>query len=199
MGSVPGAISRFDIEDGAIAIRTIGDVAPLGICGSGVVDIIAVGLREGMIDRTGRLQGDSEAGDSITVGKKANGETIVFTQKDVREFQLAKAAIRTGLEILLREFGCNWSDVAAVFVAGGFGARIDVDSAVAVGLLPVEVGGKIQAVGNSALAGTVEYLVHRDRREAVGRLRDTASCIDLSRHPLFNDLFIAQLDFAPLE
>ena len=194
-GSVPGAISRFDIEDGAIMIRTIGDAPPIGICGSGVVDIIAAGLREGMIDRTGRMQLASENPDCMLVGKTANGEAIVFTQKDVREFQLAKAAIRSGLEILLREFGCCWSDVAAVYIAGGFGARIDVDSAVAVGLLPVELRGKIQAVGNSALAGTVEYLVHRDRCEAVARLLDTASCIDLSRHPLFNDLFIKQLDF----
>jgi uncharacterized 2Fe-2S/4Fe-4S cluster protein (DUF4445 family) len=197
MGSVPGAISRFDIQDGKRVIQTIGDEPPLGICGSGVVDIIAAGLREGLIDRTGRLQSDSEAGESMTVGKKANGETIEFTQKDVREFQLAKAAIRTGLEILLREYGCCWSDVGAVFVAGGFGARIDVGNAVAVGLLPVELKGKVQAVGNSALAGTVEYLVDRDRREAVARLLDTASCIDLARHPLFNDWFIAQLDFAP--
>ncbi len=195
MGSVPGAISRFDIQDGKIEIRTIGDEPPLGICGSGVVDIIAAGLREGMIDSTGRLQLASDNPDCMIVGKMANGEAIVFTQKDVREFQLAKAAIRSGLEILLREFGCCWLDVAAVYIAGGFGARIDVDSAVEVGLLPVELRGKIQAVGNSALAGTVEYLVYRDRREAVARLLDTASCIDLSRHPLFNDLFIAQLDF----
>ena len=199
VGSVTGAISRFDIRDGKVLVQTIGEASPIGICGSGVLDIVAVGLRERLIDRTGRLQVGNAPVDSLEVGRKANGEAIVFNQKDIREFQLAKAAIRSGLEILLREYGRSWTDVGRVFIAGGFGAGLDVNHAVAVGLLPVELRQKLRAVGNSALGGTVDYLLYSERREAVKKLQEKASYIDLSRHPSFNDLFIAQLDFAPME
>lgn len=196
VGSVPGAISQFDIQDGKAMIKTIGDAPPIGICGSGVVDIVAAGLRAGLIDRTGRLQTDEMASDRLTVGRKVNGDAIVFSQKDVREFQLAKAAIRSGLEILLIEYGCNWADVRQVFLAGGFGSTIDVANAIEVGLIPEALKERIKGVGNSALGGTVAYLLHRERRDALARLLDAASCIDLSRHSAFNDLFMSQLDFS---
>lgn len=199
VGSVPGAIAKFDMQGGQAMIQTIAGAPPIGICGTGVVDIVAVGLREGLIDRTGRLQANATTGDSIMVSRKFSGEAILFTQKDIREFQLAKAAIRTGLEILLREYGCGWPDVEQIFLAGGFGAKIDVASAVAVGLLPGEALQRIQAVGNSSLAGTVAYLLHRERREAVDSLLKVSASIDLSRHPDFNELFMMQLEFGVLE
>jgi len=199
VGSVPGAIAKFDMQGGQAMIQTIADAPPIGICGTGVVDIVAIGLREGLIDRTGRLQANGTDGDSMLVARQLSGEAILFTQKDIREFQLAKAAIRTGLEILLREYGCGWPDVGQVFLAGGFGAKIDVTSAVAVGLLPGEVGQRIQAVGNSSLGGTVAYLLHRERRRAVDSLLKVSASIDLSRHPDFNELFMMQLEFGPAE
>ena len=199
VGSVPGAIAKFDMQDGQAMIRTIADAPPIGICGTGVVDIVAVGLREGLIDRTGRLQANGTDGDSMLVARQLSGEAILFTQKDIREFQLAKAAIRTGLEILLREYGCGWPDVEQIFLAGGFGAKIDVTSAVAVGLLPGEARQRIQAVGNSSLAGTVACLLHQERREAVDSLLKVSASIDLSRHPEFNELFMMQLEFATTE
>ena len=195
-GSVPGAIDRFDIQAGQPVIRTIANEDPVGICGSGVVDIVAVGLRENLIDFTGRLQVPDTMCDSLEIAKNKKGTAIRFTQKDVREFQLAKAAIRSGLEILLREYGCGWTEVEKVYLAGGFGTKIDVDNAIAVGLFPGELRGKIQAVGNSALAGCVAYLLNRQRRQAVNSLRKTSSVIDLSRQPEFNDLFVSQLQFA---
>ena len=196
IGSVPGAIDRFDIKAGQPIIRTIANMAPVGICGSGVVDIVAVGLREKLIDLTGRLHVPEAAGDSLEIAQNKKGEAIRFTQKDVREFQLAKSAIRSGLEILLREYGCGWAEVGQVFLAGGFGTKIDVDNAIAVGLFPAELRGKIQAIGISALAGCIIYLLNRQRRQAVNSLRKTSSVIDLSRQPEFNDLFVSQLQFA---
>ena len=99
----------------------------------------------------------------------------------------------------MREYGCGWPDVEQIFLAGGFGAKIDVTSAVAVGLLPGEARQRIQAVGNSSLAGTVACLLHQERREAVDSLLKVSASIDLSRHPEFNELFMMQLEFAPTE
>ncbi len=194
-GSVPGAIARFDIKEGQTFIKTIANESPIGICGSGVVDVVAVGLREKLIDPTGRMQVTGAAGDGLEIAKNNVGEAIRFTQKDVREFQLAKAAVRSGLEILLHEYGCSWADVGQVFLAGGFGAKIDVENAIEVGMFPVELRGKIQAIGNSALGGCVTYLLYRQRRQAINLLIHASSIIDLSRKPEFNDLFMAQLQF----
>ena len=157
--------------------------------------MVAVGLREQLIDPTGRMQVAGADGDSLEIAKNKIGEAIRFTQKDVREFQLAKAAIRAGLEILLREYGCSWTDVGQVYLAGGFGTKIDVENAIAVGLFPAELRGKIQAMGNSALAGCVAYLLYRQRRQAINLLISASSIIDLSRQTEFNDLFMAQLQF----
>lgn len=194
-GSVAGAIAHVDMQGGELRFRTIGDAPPGGICGSAVVDIVAVCLREGLLDHTGRFKSADLQNNGLKIARNQDDEWIRFTQKDVREFQLAKAAIRSGLELLIREAGCAWADIGRVHLAGGFGARIDVAKAVAVGLFPAELQDRIQPVGNAALGGTVSYLLSRQRREAVDVLVRSARVIDLSQHPNFNDLFLAQLQF----
>ena len=194
-GSVAGAISCVDIRNGELVVQTIGDAPPVGICGSAVVDIAAVCLREGLLDHTGLFTSAELQNNGLKIARNQDGEWIRFTQKDVREFQLAKAAIRSGLELLVQEAGCGWADIGRVYLAGGFGARIDVANAVAVGLFPVELQDRIQPVGNAALGGTVRYLLSRQRREAVAVLKRSARVIDLSQHPQFNDLFLSHLQF----
>ena len=160
-----------------------------------MVDIAAVCLREGLLDHTGLFTSAELQNNGLKIARNQDGEWIRFTQKDVREFQLAKAAIRSGLELLVQEAGCGWADIGRVYLAGGFGARIDVANAVAVGLFPVELQDRIQPVGNAALGGTVRYLLSRQRREAVDVLKRSARVIDLSQHPQFNDLFLSHLQF----
>ena len=192
-GSVAGAISCVDIRNGELGVQTIGDAPPVGICGSAVVDIAAVCLREGLLDHTGLFTSAELQNNGLKIARNQDGEWIRFTQKDVREFQLAKAAIRSGLELLVQEAGCGWADIGRVYLAGGFGARIDVANAVAVGLFPAELQDRIQPVGNAALGGTVRYLLARQRREVVDILKRSARVIDLSQHPQFNDLFLSHL------
>lgn len=194
-GSVAGAIAHVDIRNGELEFQTIGDAAPVGICGSAVLDIAAVCLREGLMDHTGLFASADLQNNGLKIAQTRTGEWIRFTQKDVREFQLAKAAIRSGLELLVREAGCRWDEIGRVCLAGGFGARIDVANAVTVGLLPTELQDRIQPVGNAALGGTVNYLLLRQRREAVDTLVRSARVIDLSQQPDFNDLFLAHLQF----
>ena len=147
------------------------------------------------MDPTGLFASADLQNNGLKIAQTRTGEWIRFTQKDVREFQLAKAAIRSGLELLVQESGCRWEEIGQVCLAGGFGARIDVSNAVAVGLLPTELQDRIQPVGNAALGGTVSYLLSRQRREAVDALVRSARVIDLSQHPDFNDLFMEHLQF----
>ncbi len=194
-GSIPGAISSFDMQNGEIVFCTIAEAPPVGICGSAVVDIVAACLREGIIDGTGRFTSEDLSGNGLQITQNMAGEWIRFTQKDVREFQLAKSAIRSGLEILVREYGCGWENIEQVFLAGGFGTRMNVKNAVEVGLFPPELQGKINPVGNTALGGTVHYLLFRESREALDTLTRLATVIDLSKQPDFNNLFMDQLLF----
>ena len=194
-GSVAGAIAHVDIRNGELEFQTIGDALPVGICGSAVLDIAAVCLREGLMDPAGLFTSEDLRNNGLRIAQTRTGEWIRFTQKDVREFQLAKAAIRSGLELLVREAGCRWEEIGRVWLAGGFGARIDVAHAVAVGLLPTELQDRIQPVGNAALGGTVSYLLSRQRREAVDALVRSSRVIDLSQQPNFNDLFMEHLQF----
>ena len=194
-GSITGAISYVDIRNGELGFQTIGDAPPVGICGSAVVDIAACCLREGLMDHTGLFASANLQNNGLKIARNQDGEWIRFTQKDVREFQLAKAAIRSGLELLVREAGCRWEEIGRVYLAGGFGARIDVANAVAVGLFPADLQDRIQPVGNAALGGTVSYLLSRRRREAVDVLVRSARVVDLSQHSSFNELFLSQLQF----
>jgi uncharacterized 2Fe-2S/4Fe-4S cluster protein (DUF4445 family) len=194
-GSIPGAISSFDLLDGEIKFRTIGNEPPVGLCGSAVIDIVAACLRSGLIDRTGRFVSAETGSEGFPITQTATGEWIKFYQKDVREFQLAKSAIRSGIEVLMREYGCRPEDIEQVFLAGGFGTRMDARNALEVGLFPPEFQGKIKPMGNTALAGTVHYLLDGESQQITELLAHSTTVIDLSKHPSFNDLFMEQLQF----
>ena len=194
-GSIPGAVSSFDFHDGKAKFSTIGDAAPVGLCGSAVVDIVAACLRTGIIDRTGRFISDETGAAGLPIAQTQSGEWINFYQKDVREFQLAKSAIRSGIEILMREYGCGPQDIGQIYLAGGFGTQMDARNALEVGLFPTEFQGKIQSMGNTSLGGTVYCLLNGKSAQTVALLAHSATVIDLSRHPSFNDLFMEHLQF----
>ena len=149
VASVEGAISHFEIRDGLRAFDTIGGKAPIGICGSGLVDIIYELRKNDIIDENGILI-DKYIQDGYKIYKN-----IALTQDDIRQFLLAKAAIRAGLEILLEESGIIYSDVDRLYISGGFGSSIDIHKASSIGIIPSQLRDKAEAVGNSSIGGAI--------------------------------------------
>ena len=149
VASVEGAISHFEIRDGLRAFDTIGGKEPIGICGSGLVDIIYELRKNDIIDENGIL-----IDKYIQNGYKIYKD-IVLTQDDIRQFLLAKAAIRVGLEILLEESGIIYSDVDKLYISGGFGSSIDIHKASSIGIIPSQLRDKAEAVGNSSIGGAI--------------------------------------------
>jgi uncharacterized 2Fe-2S/4Fe-4S cluster protein (DUF4445 family) len=192
-GSIPGAVCSavYEPARGAFAVETVGGAAPVGICGSGALDVAAELAKHELIDETGRLR-EEYFKDGINIC----GD-ISFTQKDVRELQLAKSAVRAGLEILLLEagFAAPYDGVGNVYLAGGFGYNINTRSARAVGLLPEGLASRVTAVGNSALGGCARALTDPDASARFGLIKARARELDLSAHPRFNALFMEYMMF----
>ncbi|MDR1302976.1 MAG: ASKHA domain-containing protein [Treponema sp.] len=189
-GSVPGAIASVSYQPGGFAVQTIDNQDPIGICGSGVVDTVYAGLTHNLILPNGRLR-DQTTG--LFLAKTADGQDILFCQKDVRELQLGKSAIRSGMDVLLRQSGLRYEDIQQVFVAGGFGYKLHVASGVGIGLIPQALESKIRLIGNSALGGTIRYLLDRDTAEILPQILNISEEFSLSGDPYFNQLFIQNL------
>jgi len=124
-----------------------------------------------------------------------NGSSITFTQKDVREIQLAKAAVRAGVETLLLRAGVSYDDIGAVYLAGGFGYRIDKEKAAEIGMLPSELIGKTTAIGNSSLSGAVKVLCNQELLQAASKLAESAKEIPLSTDKDFNRIYMEAMYF----
>lgn len=152
MAGQDGAIDTVspDSERG-LSFTTIGDAPARGLCGSGVLDALALLLDAGIVDETGRLEADaSPLGARITDDALTFTDSVRFTQKDIREVQLAKAAVRAGIDILLREAGMETADVARLYLAGGFGSAMRPESAARIGLIPEELSDRVTVLGNAA-------------------------------------------------
>jgi len=212
-GGVPGAISCVDGEDGTIEWKTIHDLPAAGICGSGIIDMTSYLLRTGIADYTGRFQDESDwgdtppenagflepDGDSVRFILTRDPSDIYFSQKDLREVQLAKGSIAAGIKTLISESGRELSDVKHVYLAGGFGSFIDKKSALAIGLIPEELGDRIQSVGNSSGAGVIRAALNRADLDAADRIRARAEYLELSSHKGFQDEYILNMYFPETE
>lgn len=188
MGSVPGAIAGVSIKDGRASVKTIGNQPPVGLCGTGVIETAFELVKEELVDETGMLEEDY-FDDGFELAKTPEGEPILFTQKDVREIQLAKSAVRAGMETLLLRYGVTYEDVDQVFLAGGFGYKIDLEKAIGIGMLPEEFREKTTAVGNSSLGGTVRYLTEDGARQRLDRIVELSSEVELSSDKDFNNFY----------
>jgi uncharacterized 2Fe-2S/4Fe-4S cluster protein (DUF4445 family) len=195
-GSVPGAICRARFQDGAFVCSTIGNRPPTGICGSAVIDIVYEGLKYGLIDPSGRLHKEClpPSGD-IVLAQTEDGQDIVFCQKDVRELQLAKSAVRTGLDALLGHAGLGYDDIETLYLAGGFGFNLNLESGAGIGLIPEVLRPKVSLVGNSALGGTVAFLLDPAYEKTARRIVGQAEEFSLPQDPYFNRHFIDNLSF----
>lgn len=194
IGGVAGAVDGlFWREDGRLTATTIGDLPPIGVCGSGIVDAAACLVRAGIADDTGALADEwSEEGYPLAL---SGDGPLRFTQSDIRQVQLAKAAVAGGIATLLRERGIGYGDVDAVFLAGGFGSYLRPESAAAIGLIPAELLPKVETVGNAAGHGAVRLLLFKDELERVERFARSIRYVELSSDPYFSERFIEEMFF----
>lgn len=179
MSAVPGAISEYSAPGD---YRTIGNAAAAGICGTGLVDLMAVLLRNGDIDETGFME-DEEF-------EAAPG--VLLTQADVRQYQLAKSAVYSAIRTLMSMEKLSFSDIDRLFISGGFSSKMNISNAVYTGLLPAELEKRCTPIGNSCLLGTVKYVIEAND---LSRFTSIAKYVDLSANPVFSDLFIENMLF----
>ncbi len=197
MRAAEGAIEGVKFVDGDLQLTVIGDVAPQGLCGSGLVDAVAELVGAGILDRSGRFAaGSSERLDKVgeeTVFHLADG--VYLSQRDVRELQFAKASIATGWQILCRDLGVDPSEIAQVLLGGSFGTYLTAASAVRIGLVPKLPVTRIVAAGNVAGEGAKIAALSVTERAAASAVLDEVEYVELSGREDFNDLFIDQLSF----
>jgi uncharacterized 2Fe-2S/4Fe-4S cluster protein (DUF4445 family) len=203
MRSAPGAIEAVKIHGDRVEVETIGGAPAVGICGSGVVDTVAQLYLAGVLDRGGRMVKD-HARVRLTNGRAAftladesetGGAPVVFTQHDVRAVQLAKGAIRAGISILLAEAGLREDDIGQFIIAGAFGAYIDLESAVAIDMLPAVPLERFAQVGNAAGIGAKLALVSYPHRATAQSIAASSRYLELSGSARFNDVFVKSIGF----
>lgn len=203
MSATHGAISAVEWEDDKLKLNVLGSGKAMGICGSGLVDALAVMLELGAVDETGRLLPPNETSKTALPYVDENDDGVVFrltdevciTEGDVRQLQLAKAAIAAGIATMLYEAGLSEDDVAHLYLAGGFGNYIRKESAATIGLLPSSMLDRIIPVGNTAGQGAVAVLLSQNARDILDSLAQQLRYIELSGHKKFNDIYIECMMF----
>jgi uncharacterized 2Fe-2S/4Fe-4S cluster protein (DUF4445 family) len=184
MTASTGAISSIINQDGKFNCHTIGNVDPTGICGSGIIDAMAVFVEMNLMNDFGDIQSDDK---QIYLDKK-----VFIGQKDIREVQLAKSAIHTGLKILYKQFGITSDSIDNLYIAGGFGNFINLSNALKIGLLDLSEE-KIHKMGNTALIGAKMFLFTDN--EKIEEVLKITRHISLESDPEFQELFIQNMLF----
>jgi len=175
MGGSDGAVDKVTVKDGKITAHVIGDKAPVGICGSGIVDAAAALASLEIIDETGYM----EDGEAVLI------PPVVITQNDIRAVQLAKSAIHAGIKTLLDVSGLDCGDVDTLFIAGGFGSYLDVKNAAKIGLIPQELEGRVTVLGNAALSGASALLLSSSLTQRSKELAKSVKIVELASNPVF--------------
>lgn len=184
-GSVSGAIDRVWLENGKLCVHTIHEAKPVGICGSGLIDAIAAGLKSGEIDETGALEDDT----------LPLAEGVFLEQKDIRSVQLAKAAIAAGIETLLETAGTTVEEIKTLYITGGFGSHLNVESALEIGLLPQGIEDRTVVLGNAALAGAARVLLDRREKQELSRIAGLSKHVNLGGNAVFNEKYVNNMLF----
>lgn len=191
----PGAIYRVSLRNGIPDYSVISDSEPRGLCGSGLVDLIAGLVKSGKLTKKGQfVPNGSKDGFVLAQG----GQAIVLTKRDVDVFQRAKAAIGTGIQVLLAQAAMGYKDLKRIYVGGLFGRFLDIVNAQQIGLLPVISPERVDLCGNTALAGCAQVLQSSAAVQRLEDLRDQTRIINLSRRPDFDDLFLTNLYLQPM-
>ena len=194
MRAAPGAIEHVRLSSDRLEVQTIGSQEPVGICGSGLLDIVAQLRLNQVLDRTGRMGAHPRVRNSngmteFVLVEREGKEPITISQKDVRELQLAKAAIRLGIQALVLAEGLAEEEIEQVIIAGAFGTFIDVQSAITIGMLPALPLEQFQQVGNAAGTGARLALISHRQRARAGEIASNDGYIELAALPGFNRKF----------
>lgn len=206
MRAATGAVEKVRIEDGRVEVVTIDHAPAVGICGSGILDAVAQLHRAGILNDRGRMQrshpavSDEGHGAQVTLveaDRTGVGRPIVVTQRDVNEIQLAKGAIRAGIDVLLETTGTAPELVDEVVIAGAFGSFLSVASALSVGMFPALPRARFRQVGNAALVGARWMLVSRAARAAARDLATRSDYVELTTYPGFNRGFALAMLLPP--
>ncbi len=196
---IPGAVSKVSYLYHRVRIQTIGQKKPCGICGTGALEAVAALLGEGLLNKDGLLAPQLfEQG--MVLACREDGSRICLTQADIREIQMAKAAIRAGIEILLLRYGQMLGQdagpaVSRVYLAGGFGYYLSADTATAIGLFPPEWRDKIILCGNTSLKGAVLFLSDPSCAGGLVKICSKNTSIQLEDDPRFQEIYIQQMGF----
>ncbi|MCL4499123.1 MAG: ASKHA domain-containing protein, partial [Chloroflexi bacterium] len=210
MRASAGAVERVDI-DGDVSVRTVGDKPPIGLCGSGVIDAVAELIKVEVIERSGRLMkptrgnGPGKWSDRfltdnglrrfvICDGDRTGG-TVAITQRDVRQVQLAKGAIRSGVLALMNRLDLDLNDVDHIYIAGAFGRHVRLESLARLGVFPESYLDKVELIGNSSKSGALLCLLSQSKRREASRVAEQVTYVELSCYPEYDRLFAECLAF----
>lgn len=183
--SIPGAIDHVWVDGAKICCHTLEHMSATGLCGSGLVDAVAAFLKLGLIDETGAMDHD----------KLTLTGSVALYQADVRNVQLAKAAVGAGITVLMKQARIPVQQVKTLYLAGGFGSTLNVHAAASVGLLPDELADRTVTLGNAALAGARMILTHHGAENEARRIAQAARHVDLGGNPLFGELYVENMGF----
>ena len=189
MRGAEGAVDHVTLENGRVSYHVIGGAAPRGLCGSGLLDLVAVLLELGVIEESGRMKDK----------KFKLCDNVVLTQKDVREVQLAKAAIRAGIELLSEKMGVPVADIRRVYLAGAFGNYMDPASACRIGMIPPVLQERITPIGNAAGEGAKLCALSRAEFAYSSVLAAQTEFLELASLPQFQDRYVDALGFGEAE
>ena len=198
MAGIPGVISHVFMEEtGKAGFQVIGEAdgenkkkqQAIGICGTGMIDLVYELRKHQMIDEHGTYSDLY-----FDTGYELAGK-VKFTQNDIREIQMAKAAIRAGVDILVKKAGIAFDEVDDCYLAGGFGTKIDITKAAGIGLIPKELEMKTIPAGNTVLAGTREVLLGRISKDELEKIQTMADVINLAEENDFEELYLSYMDF----
>jgi uncharacterized 2Fe-2S/4Fe-4S cluster protein (DUF4445 family) len=208
MRAASGAIEAVSLTETGLTLKTVDNALPVGLCGSGIIDGVAELRRWKLINERGRFDGQNERVRSARHGaefllvpgsQSGSGRDVTLTQNDINEIQLAKGAIRAGLEVLLDATGTPPEEVQEVIIAGAFGSFLKVHSALDMGLLPRLPHARYRQVGNAAVVGARWALLSRQVRERARQIASRTNYLELTTYPKFNRHFALGMLFPPLD
>ena len=203
MPAYPGAISKVEISENDLSLSTIGNVDPVGICGTGLIDAIACLVRLGVVDETGRFADADELPEHLAacIDEDEDGVffrikgNVVVSQKDVRCLQLAKSAVLSGIFVMMDDLNITCDDVSEVLIAGGFGEYLNLENAAAIGLFPAQLLPRTRSVGNSSLEGATQAVLSQAAAHALACVTSECRYIELSTSAAFNEYYVENMYF----
>ncbi len=204
MRAAPGAIEKVILEGDQTFLQTIDNQPPIGLCGSGILDLVAQLVRQGIIDHRGvfthtgahrRVRQGASGGEYVLVPATTGHQEVTFSRRDINEIQLAKAAIQAGIKILLQKAGIESNAIDRVILAGAFGTYLDIRSGIEIGMFPDLPVARYEQVGNAAGVGACLALLSRQKRLQAVEIARRVQYVELTTEPDFFDIFSRSMYF----